>query len=183
MIFETKRLLLRAWTLEDAKDLYEYAKDPRVGPACGWTAHHDIEESRAILQTILSKEGNYALYLKEEKKVIGCISLMIGENCPLSLKADEGELGCWIGVPFWGKGLMSEAMKTLVDYAFEELKLKKICCSYVEGNERSKGLQEKCGFQYKYSKEKEYPLLQQRRKIHINSLTREEWEKRRLVLW
>lgn len=34
----TERLILRKWTLEDAESLFEYAKDPDVGPIAGWPA-------------------------------------------------------------------------------------------------------------------------------------------------
>ena len=42
MKFETARLLLRPWQAEDAAWLYEYAKDPAVGPSAGWPAHRDL---------------------------------------------------------------------------------------------------------------------------------------------
>lgn len=42
----TERLILRKWTLEDAESLFEYARDPDVGPIAGWPAHQSIEESR-----------------------------------------------------------------------------------------------------------------------------------------
>ena len=38
-IFETKRLALRPWEDSDAESLYEYAKDPNVGPPAGWPVH------------------------------------------------------------------------------------------------------------------------------------------------
>lgn len=163
--------------MNDAENLYEYAKDPQIGPACGWPVHTDIENSREIIKTVLSDTNSYAVYFKQENKVIGSIGLRIGEKSPLGLASNEGELGCWIGIPFWGQGLMFEAMKTLIDYAFKSLHLKKLHCSYFEGNEKSKRLQEKCGFQYKYSQIKEYSLLHENKTIHINSLCREKWEK------
>lgn len=57
MELETKRLQLRPWLVEDASWLYEYAKDPAVGPAAGWPAHRDIEESRALICTVLNGPG------------------------------------------------------------------------------------------------------------------------------
>ena len=46
MILETDRLILRKWEETDAASLYEYAKDPEVGPIAGWPAHKTIEESK-----------------------------------------------------------------------------------------------------------------------------------------
>ena len=39
MILHTERLILRPWTEDDAASLYEYAKDPEVGPIAGWPPH------------------------------------------------------------------------------------------------------------------------------------------------
>ena len=43
---ETERLILREWTLDDAAEMYEYAKNPLVGPTAGWKPHESIDESR-----------------------------------------------------------------------------------------------------------------------------------------
>ena len=47
---ETERLILRPWRLEDLEDLYQYAKNPEVGPNAGWKPHENLEESRKILE-------------------------------------------------------------------------------------------------------------------------------------
>ena len=51
-MFETKHLFLRPWedTAQDALYLYQYAKDPSIGPSAGWRPHKSAEESRHILQ-------------------------------------------------------------------------------------------------------------------------------------
>ena len=54
MVLETKRLVLRPWTEADAESLYEYARDPDVGPAAGWPPHESAEESRKIINQISS---------------------------------------------------------------------------------------------------------------------------------
>ena len=43
-MIKTERLILRPWVDEDAENLYEYAKDPDVGPSAGWPAHKSVEE-------------------------------------------------------------------------------------------------------------------------------------------
>ena len=43
-MIETERLVLRRWRPEDAESLFEYAKDPEVGPPAGWPPHKSIEE-------------------------------------------------------------------------------------------------------------------------------------------
>ena len=68
LVLNTDRLILRPWADADAESLYEYAKDDRVGPIAGWPPHTSVENSREIIQTVLSAPGTYAVCLKEETK-------------------------------------------------------------------------------------------------------------------
>ena len=58
---ETQRLLLSAWRKKDAADLYEYAKNPNVGPHAGWKPHGDVKESRQIIKTLFIPNGVWAI--------------------------------------------------------------------------------------------------------------------------
>ena len=147
----TERLLLRPWKETDAESLYEYAKDPEVGPIAGWPVHTSVENSREIIREVLSAEETYAVCMKEDGKAIGSIGLMIGTASNLNLPDTEGEIGYWIGVPFWGQGFIPEAVRELLCHGFEDLKLNKIWCGYFEGNIKSKRVQEKCGFIYHHT--------------------------------
>lgn len=177
MILETKRLILRPWEETDAEECYRYAKDPRVGPAAGWPAHISAENSRQIIRDVLMKPETYAIVWKETGLPIGSIGLHRND---LAEKDDEAELGYWIGVPFWGRGLVPEAARELLRHAFEDLKLNRIWCGYYDGNEKSKRVQEKLGFRYqRTSEELPVPLMGETRKGHVSLLTKEEWISRK----
>lgn len=109
----TERLTLRPWRETDAEDLYRYASDERVGPPAGWPAHKSVEESREIIRTVFSRDGVYAVTLKGTERAVGCIGLLAGAQCNFPLAPDEGELSYWLGVPFWGRGLIPEAARAL----------------------------------------------------------------------
>ena len=176
MILHTKRLILRPWEETDAGSLYEYAKDDRVGPIAGWPPHTSTENSREIIKTVLSAPETYAVCLKEDNRAIGSIGLMTGEKSNLPLPDTEGEIGYWIGVPFWGQGLIPEAAAELIRHAFEDLLLTALWCGYFEGNERSRRVQEKCGFSYHHTdKDVYWKLMDDIRTEHITRLTKEEW--------
>lgn len=176
MILETERLILRPWSESDAESLYEFAKDPRVGPIAGWPVHTSVENSKQIIRDVLSVDGTYAIVQKGEEKPIGSIGLMIGEKSNLSIGHDEAEIGYWIGVPYWGKGMVPEAAKGLMKYAFEKAGIQKMWCGYFDGNEKSKRAQEKCGFLYHHTKpNKEWPLMHDIRTEHITCITKEQW--------
>ena len=78
MQFTTERLILRPWEITDAEELFKYAKDPKVGPVAGWPPHTSVENSREIIETVLSADGIYAVCLKKDGKPIGCVGLTIG---------------------------------------------------------------------------------------------------------
>ncbi len=178
-MLETERLTLRPWKEEDAAELYELAKDPLVGPACGWAPHTDVENSRQIIRDILAVEGTYALVSKENGRILGCVSLMREEGS-IELGPDEAEIGYWIGHPYWGRELAPEVVEEFLRYGFEELGLKRIWCMYFEGNEKSRRVQEKCGFHFQYCLENvEIHALGITVREFVNLLTREEWEQRK----
>lgn len=67
MTFETKRLILRPWTEDDAEDLFLYASDPDIGLSAGWPPHQNIEDSRNTIKRYFSlRPEAYALCLKKE---------------------------------------------------------------------------------------------------------------------
>ena len=174
MTLETERLILRQWEESDAEECFKYAKDPRVGPAAGWPAHTGIENSRQIIRDILSAPETYAIILKETGLPVGSIGLHRND---LAKSDDEAELGYWLGVPYWGQGLVPEAARELLRRAFEDLKLERIWCGYYDGNEKSKRVQEKLGFRYQWTTENvPVPQMGETRKGHVNLLTKEEWK-------
>lgn len=181
MRLETERMILRPWEEKDAEDLYEYAKDPRVGPMAGWPPHTSVEDSRKIIQGVLSEPETYAVVLKDTGKPVGSIGLMIGRQSNLHITDKEGEVGYWIAVPFWGKGLIPEAVREMLRYGFEELGLVNMWCAYFVGNGKSRRVQEKCGFCYHHTnKDVECALINEIRTEHVSRITREQWEAERL---
>ena len=175
MILQTERLLLRPWRDKDAEDLYSYAGDPAVGPPAGWPPHTDVENSRQIIRDILSAPETYAVCLKASGRPIGSVGLHRNDLAQL---ADEYELGYWIGRPFWGQGLIPEAARELLRYAFEDLGMNRIWCGYYAGNDKSKRVQEKLGFVYHHTTEElEVRQMGEIRTGHVMLMTKEVWMK------
>jgi len=182
MEFKTERLIIRPWTKEDAESLYQYAKDPLIGPIAGWPIHTSVENSREIIEKVLSVSETYAVCLKENNEAIGSIGLLMGEKSNIDLAKDEAEIGYWIGQPFWGKGYIPEAVRELMRHAFDDLNLKQLWCGYFDGNEKSKRVQEKCGFQYHHTeKDIKWQLMQDIRTEQITNITRQQWRIRKEI--
>ena len=177
MRLETKRLLLRPFEENDAGDLYEYAKDSRVGPIAGWPVHTSLENSRKIICTVFAAPIVFPVVDKASGKVIGSAGF-VGGYCP-ELPGPSDEIGYALSPAFWGGGLMPEAVEKLMEFGFEALGLNAIWCNHYNGNQKSKRVIEKCGFYYRFSKETEVTLMNERRLTHFYALTRREWEERR----
>lgn len=178
MQLETKRLFLRPWQDSDAEDLYLYASHPDVGPIAGWPIHTSVENSRTIIKTVLTKPEIYAVVLKQTGHAVGSVGLMIGKESDLAIPETEAEIGYWIGVPFWGQGLIPEAMRELIRHGFEDLHLEKLWCAYFDGNSKSKRVQEKCGFTYHHTNQNIFwKLMRDIRTEHITCLPKENWIK------
>ena len=179
-MLETERLILRRWEDSDAENLFEYAKDPDIGPIAGWPVHQNIDESREVIRNVLSGKEAYAICLKSDGKAIGTVELKLNGHTDMTEQDDECEVGYWLGKPFWGKGIMPEAVKEMLRHAFEDIGMQKVWIGYYEGNTKSKRVQEKCGFKYQWRSENvDVPLMHEKRTGHVSMMTKEDWAKRR----
>lgn len=151
-MIETDRLFLRPWREEDAEALYKYASDPDIGTIAGWPPHTSVENSLEIIQTVFSAPETYAVVLKDTGEPIGCCGIMFAESLHTSdMKHREAEIGYWIGKPYWGQGLIPEAVKALLSRCFNDLALDAVWCGYYDGNVKSKRVCEKCGFKFHHT--------------------------------
>ncbi|WEG73996.1 GNAT family N-acetyltransferase [Vagococcus intermedius] len=175
MILETDRLILRPFELEDATALYHYAKNPKIGPAAGWSSHTSVAESQRVIQEELTGELIFAIVLKSQPdEVIGCIDLAIGKR---SFMLDtEGEIGYWLGEEFWGRGLVPEAVRTVLRQGFGIIGLDYIWCAAFIDNKNSQRVQEKIGFKYiKTIENVEFKLIDAKKTERLTRLSRQEW--------
>jgi RimJ/RimL family protein N-acetyltransferase len=177
----TRRLVLRRWNQKDAEDLYRYASDADVGPIAGWPPHKNPDESRAVIRDVLNGREAYAICLKEDGRAIGAIELKLNGHTDLTDRDDECEMGYWLGKPFWGRGIVPEAVTEMLRRAFEDIGIQKVWVGYYEGNSKSKRVQEKCRFRFQRKSEGvDVPLMQEKRTGYVSSLTKDQWQWDRL---
>lgn len=175
MEFQTERLLLRPWRETDADVLYQYAKDPEVGPRAGWKAHESVEESLEIIRTVLAEPETYAVC--RNGVPVGSIGLFPTGQTALPMPEPELEIGYWIARPFWGQGLIPEAVRCLQAYVFRTLNKPVLWCACHDGNEKSARVQAACGFRYHHTETgRPCSIPGELRTSHFSRLTREEWE-------
>ena len=166
-MIETERLIIRPWQKSEAAILFKYASDPDIGPIAGWPPHSSVENSLEIIHTVFSAPETYAVVLKETGEPVGH-SAEMGKA--------EAEIGYWIGKPYWGLGLIPEAVKALLARCFKDLMLDAVWCGYYDGNTKSKRVCEKCGFRYHHTNRDIISPLGDKRTEHFYIMTKEEYQ-------
>lgn len=178
VMLQTERLILRKWTEADADSLYAYASNPEVGPVAGWPPHKSKIESLEVIRNVLNGPECYAICEKDSGKAIGAIELKLNGSTDMTDRDDECELGYWLGKPFWGRGYMPEAAREILRHGFAELGMRAIWCGYYDGNQKSKQVQKKLGFQYHHSCDNvPVPLMNEVRVGHTNVMTKAQWSR------
>ena len=142
---ETDRLVLRPFRLADASRVQELAGAAEVA-AMTQNVPHPYEDGMAerwiASRAVAFYEGGgvfFAITLKSDGALIGSVSLGV------TPQHRRGELGYWIGVPFWGQGYASEAARATVRYGLGGLGLHKITSRHFATNAASGRVLEKAG--------------------------------------
>ena len=174
---ETKRLRLEAWSRRDAEALYEYAKNPAVGPPAGWRPHASIRDSRFVIKKMLIPSGTWKIVFRETGMPIGTIGFDTDKRRP-NIKSRE--LGYSMDQRYWGRGLMPEAAEAVIEYGFNVLGLEIIAITTGPDNSRSRRVIEKLGFKYEGTERYAYRIYNDTvRDLMCFSMFREEWLKAR----
>lgn len=148
-ILESYNFILRPFTFNDAIDMYyNWASDRDVTKFLTWEEHYDIIKTKKVINCwensyVNSDYYNWAIEEKQSNNVIGSINLMnidnINENC---------EMGFCIGRKFWNKGIMTEVVNVILNFAFAEVRFKRITARRHIDNIASGMLLKKCNFVY-----------------------------------
>ena len=143
---QTGRLLLRPWRRSDDRDLFAYARDPRVGPAAGWPPHTSLADSRKVLERFITgDEPVYAIELLRTRTVIGSVGI---HRDPRRSGEHARMLGYVLSAEYWGQGLMPEAVNAVAASLFSQPQIQVLSIYCYSTNPRSRRVALKCGVQY-----------------------------------
>lgn len=147
-VLETERLILRKLTLDDLEDMYEYGSDDRVSEYVSWNNHRSLSDTKSFLVHIIEQYENrefifWGIELKENNKLIGTINFV-----SLNSKHKVGELGYILSRQYWGKGIMTEAVKEVIKFGFKEMGLARIQAKCFVENIGSEQVMKKVGMTY-----------------------------------
>ena len=145
---ETDRLILRKMSLDDAEAVFAYASDPEVSRYVIWETHRSIEESRAFLKLAIAKyenggEPDWGIIYKGDHRLLGTCGIAAWE--PDHARA---ELGYVLSRDYWGRGLMAEAVRAMIRFGFDRMKLNRVEARCIAENTASARVMEKAGMVY-----------------------------------
>ena len=143
---ETHRLILRRYRIEDAEDMFNnWASDPEVTRFLTWPTHSNVEVTRMLLNNWISRydDGgyfNWAIEWKETGSVIGNIAVV-----KLNEQTEAADMGYCMSRAFWGRGIMPEALRAVMDYLFDTVGVSRIAACHDVNNPKSGRVMEKAG--------------------------------------
>lgn len=146
---ETERLILRKFTEEDAPAVFQnWASDDEVTKYLTWPTHQSVENSLGYMRFLLDtyKEKNsyqWGIELKETGELFGNISVVKIEE-----EVDAVELGYVIGRRFWNNGYMTEAVKAVIAFLFDQVGARRIAARHDINNPGSGKVMQKAGMRY-----------------------------------
>lgn len=146
---ETRHLILRRFTVADAEAMYRnWASDPEVTRYLTWPCHPSPEATASLLADWARQYADggvfsWAIQSKETGEPIGSIAVV-----KLDESVDAAEIGYCLGRAFWGRGLMTEALRAVMDYLFDKAELRRITARHDVRNPASGRVMQKAGMEY-----------------------------------
>ncbi len=136
---------IRDWVEGDAYSLVRYANNRRVAK---WLRDrfpypYTEADAQAFLAAVATLNLRTTFAIATDEEAIGGIGLEFGAD----IHRFTAELGYWLGEPFWGRGIMTDAVRRLTAWAFENFEVHRIYASVFAGNQASARVLEKAGFQ------------------------------------
>jgi RimJ/RimL family protein N-acetyltransferase len=140
-VLETERLTLRAPRHEDVKAIAVLANDRRIAENTARIPHpYCVADAEQFVATINQRDGEACFVLMLNGTLIGA--------CGIDPRDDGAELGYWLGAGYWGRGLMTEAARAVIDHGFGDLRHETLQAGARVSNPASRRVLEKCAFQW-----------------------------------
>ena len=142
---ETERLILRRIRVSDAKDVFDYSKDPDVAKYVLWQAQTDIKEAKSYCRAMIRQYKNdepasWGIIDRASGHLIGTIGYMSYDESNHST-----EIGYSLAHWKWNQGIMTEALRQVIQYTFTSMDINRIEAQHETENPASGRVMQKCG--------------------------------------
>lgn len=171
----TERLLLRKMKVGDSFDMFEYACREDVTEFLLWKPHPSLAYTREYLQFVATHYEigdffDWAIIWREQEKMIGTCGFT-----RFDYNNNVGEIGYVINPIYRGMGVADEAVREIMRFGFERLKLNRIEAKFMEGNAASRRVMEKTGMTFEGFRRKAMRIKGKYETIGICSILRDEF--------
>ena len=135
---------LRAWRHGDAPSLTENANNPNVARNLvdAFPEPYTLEDARRWIGRHAGIDPPTSFAIVIEGRAAGGIGVEIGTD----IRRRSAELGYWLGEPYWGRGIVTEAVRAVTRYAFATFDIEHIFAGLFERNIGSRRVLEKAGY-------------------------------------
>jgi ribosomal-protein-alanine N-acetyltransferase len=154
---ESERLRLRRFTMDDAEAMFNnWTSDAEVAKYMRWDAHKNINETKNVLQNRIERYSNlstyhWAIVLKGTDMPIGNIALISSNEYDMC-----AEVAYCLGRQYWGKGIATEALITVLKFGLEEVNFNRIEAYHAVNNVASGKVMKNAGMKYEGRMRKKY---------------------------
>jgi ribosomal-protein-alanine N-acetyltransferase len=144
VFIKTSLAVLRPWSVADADSIVKYADNPNVAGNLrdGFPSPYFRDDALKFISAANVLENGFMLAIETGGEACGGIGISILSD----VYRKTAEIGYWIGEPFWGRGIVTEAVKAVVPVAFERFDIARIQAGVLGCNPASARVLEKCGF-------------------------------------
>lgn len=176
---ETERLILRPFSLEDSERVSELAGVKEIAENTTTIPHpyeREMAEAWIGMHKEQFKKGEnvvFAVCLKRSGELIGAMGLILKQD------HDRGELGYWIGLPYWNHGYCTEAARAVIAYGFETFNLNRIAAIHFTRNPASGRVLEKIGMHFEGVHRQEIKRWGEYQDVACYGMLREEFSLRK----
>ena len=143
-----ERIVIRPFRLDDSQDYLAYASDRDVTQAAGMRPVASLPQAQQAVQRLMTQGNDWAI--EYQGRVIGNIGAYPRTGDPESPDAWTREIGYALAQPYWGQGLMTEALTLWCDHLFEN-EITAIWAAVFPDNQRSMRLLARQGFVYQFT--------------------------------
>jgi [ribosomal protein S5]-alanine N-acetyltransferase len=173
---ETKRLILRKITKEDVPSVFAYASNSLVSQYVMWNTHKSLADSAAFVTYVLNQYHNgqvapWAIELKENGEMIGTVDFVWWKPNHRS-----AEFGYVLSPLYWKQGIMTEAVKALIDFGFTKMDLNRIQARCYVENVASERIMQKAGLQFEGIMRQAVIVKNVKQDLKIYAILKEDWE-------
>jgi ribosomal-protein-alanine N-acetyltransferase len=135
---------IRPWRGQDASALVRYANNRKVwlNMRDAFPHPYDAADARAFLEMVARQNPTTFFAIAAQEEAIGGIGVSLNQD----VHRLTAEMGYWLGEPYWGKGIMTEAVAKFTEYAFECFRLARIYAEPYANNSGSCRVLEKAGY-------------------------------------